>query len=124
MIGNFSQSANGAGNGGAGGESTRSVTLLEPTPEFKAFFLNPSLVTILFKCYELARDDPDMAHICMQPLIQLSTLNGVIFKEDTATTADNNVTNYRLEFISNFLRSFVETFNRLENYDFIYSLNF
>lgn len=113
------------GGGGANGaDSTRSVTLLEPTPEFKAFFLNPSLVTILFKCYELVRDDSDMAHICMQPLIQLSTLNGIIFKDDSAAES----TNFRLEFLSNFLRSFVATFNRFEiknlNFKNIYFGNF
>lgn len=105
LIGNFSQSANGNLNNGNGNGDSSTRGILEPTPEFKAFFLNPSLVSVLFKCYELVRDDSDMAHICMQSLIQLSTLSGVIFKND-----DGSDINFRLEFLNNFLRAFVATF--------------
>ncbi|RNA22306.1 exportin-4-like, partial [Brachionus plicatilis] len=38
------------------------IKSLEPTPEFRDFFLNPQLVQLLFRCYQLVRDDPDTAH--------------------------------------------------------------
>ena len=73
MIVNFNQS-------NTNSNLTYSSSVLEPTPEFKDFFLNPNLITLLFQCYELVRDDTDMAYNTFQPLIQLSSLNDPIFK--------------------------------------------
>ena len=87
--------------------SSLSSQILEPTPEFKEFFLNPSLISLLFKCYELVRDDADMSHSAFQPIIQLSTLNGPIFKDDDSGEGTSQT---RLEFINNFLQCFLETF--------------
>lgn len=84
---------------------------LEPTPEFKDFFLNQNLITLLFKCYELVRDDQDMAHAAIQPIIQLSTLNGPIFKDDDWNTEPGQ-TSIRVEFLTFFLQSFMSTFSK------------
>lgn len=114
------------GNGGDSAMVERTGSaVLEPTPEFRAFFLNPNLVAILFKCYELVRDDSDMAHICMQSLIQLSTLQGVVFSDTSSfwTTDATNESSTRLDFLNNFLRAFVDTFRRWEDerlYSFFY----
>ena len=58
LIGNFTQSNTKS--------ATSSSSNLEPTPEFKDFFLNPNLISLLFKCYVLVRDDPDMSHAAIQ----------------------------------------------------------
>lgn len=84
--------------------------VLEPTPEFKEFFLNPNLTTLLFKCYELVRDDQDMAHAIMQPLIQLSTLNGPIFKDDW--TSEPRKVDIRTGFLTCFIQCFMSTFSK------------
>ena len=86
-------------------------SILEPTPEFKDFFLNPSLITLLFQCYELVRDDPDMAHAAIQPIIQLSSLTGPIFRDDDLG-ADGEGTHARTEFLTNFLQCFLTTFSK------------
>jgi hypothetical protein len=57
LIGNFSNTLN--------AKSSTNVNL-EPTPEFKDFFLNPNLISILFKCYSLVRDDPEISHATIQ----------------------------------------------------------
>ncbi len=41
-------------------------TNLEPTAEFTDFFLNPNLVSILFKSYLLVRDDSEICHAAIQ----------------------------------------------------------
>lgn len=86
--------------------------VLEPTPEFADFFLNPQLVQLMFRCYQLMRDDPDTAHFAIQPLILLSTLRGSVFKNDEHEIA-------RVKFFGNFLESFVEIFepNLFRNYE-------
>jgi len=89
--------------------TTYTSSILEPTPEFKDFFLNPNLITLLFQCYELVRDDQDMAHASIQPIIQISSLNGPIFKDDDS---ENGGTQARLEFLNNFLQSFLNTFSK------------
>ncbi len=94
--------------------TTTSTTItppLEPTPEFKDFFLNPQLISLLFTCYQLIRDDPEMAHAAMQPLIQLSTLNGPIFNDDFTTTITSN-SNLRTNFLASFIQSFLSTFSK------------
>ena len=58
LIGNFSQSNTKSTSNGS--------TNLEPTPEFKDFFLNPNLISLLFKCYVLVREDSDMSHAAIQ----------------------------------------------------------
>lgn len=106
MIGNFSQS-NTTNN-------SSQTANLEPTPEFKDFFVNPSLISLLFKCYVLVRDDPDMAHASIQPIIQLSTLNGPIFKDDELTIQyeAGGSGPLRVQFLNNFLESFLSTFSK------------
>ena len=59
LIGNFTQSNLKSSN-------SSPLVNLEPTPEFKDFFLNPDLVKILFKCYCFVRDDSDFSHSVMQ----------------------------------------------------------
>lgn len=104
LIGNFNNQNNNS--------NTNTNTSLEPTPEFKEFFLNPDLITLLFKCYELVRDDPDMAHASMQPLIQLSTLDGPIFKDDDTDSTAAAHTHRRVLFLNNFLQAFLATFTK------------
>ena len=84
-------------------------SILEPTPDFKDFFLNANLVTLLFKCYELVRDDQDMAHAAIQPIIQLSSLSGHIFRDDDLNSDGSQA---RTEFLTNFLQSFLTTFSK------------
>jgi len=79
------------------------ATNLEPTPEFKEFFLNPNLISLLFSCYELVRDDVEMAHACIQSIIQLSTLNGPLFREDENSQM-------RAAFFTSFVQIFLSTF--------------
>ena len=55
VIGDFSQSI-----------IKLTATNLEPTPEFSDFFFNPNLVSILFKCYLLVRDDSEICHAAIQ----------------------------------------------------------
>lgn len=85
---------------------------LEPTPEFEEFFLNPQLVQLMFRCYQLMRDDPDTAHFAIQPLILLSTLKGSIFRNDDGDIA-------RVKYFENFLDSFIAVFepNPIRNYE-------
>ena len=64
---------------------------------------------MLFQCYELVRDDQDMAHASIQPIIQISSLNGPIFKDDDS---ENGGTQARLEFLNNFLQCFLNTFSK------------
>jgi hypothetical protein len=78
---------------------------LEPTPEFKEFFLNPNLISLLFKSYKIMRDDSDLAHICMQTITQLSTLNGPIFRDDESQ---------RILFLTHFFQCFLQTFMSFE----------
>lgn len=93
--------------------------VLEPTPEFKGFFLNPNLVSLLFKCYDLVRDNVDTAHLCMQSIIQLSTLSGIIFKDDNDDYDHHSPqNNTRVQFLNNFLQTFLTTFTR-----YIYTLH-
>ncbi|CAF0887255.1 unnamed protein product [Brachionus calyciflorus] len=100
LIGNLNQSAQ------------ANLVNLEPTPEFKEFFLNPQLVELLFKSYELVRDDPDTSHSSIQPLIQLSTLKGTIFQDDFEHRL-------RIEFLINYIQAFLNTFqhNPIKDYE-------
>lgn len=86
---------------------TNVSTNLEPTPEFKEFFLNPNLISLLFSCYELVRDDVEMAHASIQSIIQLSTLNGPLFREDENSQM-------RVAFFSSFVQIFLTTFTKYE----------
>ena len=95
LIGNFKQTNN----------QTNVATNLEPTPEFKEFFLNPNLISLLFNCYELVRDDAEMAHASIQSIIQLSTLNGPIFREDENSQM-------RVAFFSSYVQIFLTTFTK------------
>ena len=106
----MSASASSNGTGGSGGSG---VAWLEPTPEFHEFFLNPSLVALLFRCYVLARDDADTAHSVIQSIIQLSTLSGSIFRTPLHTTGDELQSagaDVRSAFFANFVQCFVSTF--------------
>jgi hypothetical protein len=95
FIGTFKQTTN----------QTNVTTNLEPTPEFKEFFLNANLISLLFSCYELVRDDAEMAHASIQSVIQLSTLNGPMFREDETSQM-------RVAFFSSFLQIFLTTFTK------------
>ncbi len=117
MIGNFGQSA--ALNHQQ--LNNQANYHLEPTPEFKEFFLNPSLVQLLFNCYELVRDDSDMSHALMQSIIQLSTLSGPIFKdEDSELAIHNQISNNRVEFLNNYFQHFLTVFTKYSLFEFIY----
>jgi hypothetical protein len=84
---------------------------LEPTPEFKDFFLNANLISLLFECYELVRDDSDMAHAAIQPIIQLSTLTGPIFNDDVMNARTSGI-QLRVTFFNNFLQCFLSSFSK------------
>ena len=108
LIGNFSQT-------NTSSNVQNIIIHLEPTPEFKEFFLEPNLVSLLFNCYELVRDDSDIAHTLMQSIIQLSTLSGPIFKDEDSEMAMGNTvieSKSRVKFLNNYLQRFLETFTK------------
>ncbi len=97
--------------GSQSNSSNRSGSNLEPTPEFKDFFLNANLISLLFECYELVRDDSDMAHAAIQPIIQLSTLSGPIFNDDVMNAGNNGI-QLRVTFFNSFLQCFLSSFTK------------
>jgi hypothetical protein len=109
IIGNFYQ---GGANASQSLSSSSSLSSLEPTPEFKEFFLNPNLPALLFKCYELVRGDQDMAHAAMQPIVLLSTLNGPIFRDDHTNASINGAQPLKAQFIDTMMNSFLATFSK------------
>ena len=87
-------------------------TILEPAPDYAEIFLDQDLVKLLFKLYELVKDNTEIAHVLMQSIIQLSSLDGKILTEHETHTGSFST---RVKFLETYLESFLALYSRFSS---------